>query len=459
LAENQTSEHRRVKHNVREHGVGLPARRAAVSLLTCVLRERQPLDDALVNSPASREMISMAERDRGLARAIASTVLRHKGQLDAVLDSFIDKKLPKRSGPLREILLSAACQLLFLNTPAHAAIDLAVRQCKQDRNARHFDRLANAVLRRVSEKGQAIVKEQDAPVLNTPDWLWTRWVKVYGEEKARRIANAHAQGAALDLTVKKDPQEWAQKLGGIALDTGSVRLDGPGRIENLAGFEDGSWWVQDAAAALPARLLGDVTGKRVADLCSAPGGKSAQLAVAGALVTSVDSSKRRMERFKENMARLNLDITRVVHDAALWSPDEKFEAVLLDAPCTGTGTLRRHPDIAHLKNLRDLKELVTLQARLLDHAVTLVRPGGSLVYCTCSLEPEEGADQIARIVEENPYVHVEPIRADEVFGHESWLTEQGYLSTLPYDLEIEDSKMAGMDGFFAARLRVGDNGS
>ncbi|MCK5089568.1 MAG: MFS transporter, partial [Hyphomicrobiaceae bacterium] len=300
LAEDQSSRENREKRLTGEQGVGLPARRAAVSLLSVVLRERQPLDDALVNSPASRLMVSMAERDRGLARAIASTALRHKSQLDAVLDSYIDKKLPKRSGPLREILLSAACQLLFLNIPAHAAIDLAVRQCKQDRNARHFDRLANAVLRRVAEHGPGMVKQQDAARVNTPGWLWERWLKIYGEDTTRRIAEAHMQGAALDLTVKQDPEDWARVLNGIVLDTGSVRIDASGRIENLDGFEDGAWWVQDAAAALPARLLGDVSGKRIADLCAAPGGKSAQLAHAGARVTCLDSSKRRMERLNEN---------------------------------------------------------------------------------------------------------------------------------------------------------------
>ncbi len=459
MTENQSSQQSRDARLAREHGVGLPARRAAVSLLKAVLRDRQPLDDALTNSPAAREMATLAERDRGLARAITSTVLRHKGQLDAVLDAFLDKKLPKRSGSLREILLSAACQLQLLNIPAHAAIDLAVRQCKQDRNARHFDRLANAVLRRVAEQGPDIVKGQDAARMNTPEWLWTRWVKFFGEETTRRVAQAHMQGAALDLTVKQNPQDWAQRLGGIVLDTGSVRLEATGRIENLDGFEDGAWWIQDTAAALPARLLGDITGKRVADLCAAPGGKSAQLAHAGANVTCLDSSKRRLERLNENMTRLGLDVTCIVADATKWSPDERFDAVLLDAPCTGTGTLRRHPDIAHLKSSKDLKELTDLQAKILHHAVTLVRPGGTLVYCTCSLEPEEGENQIARLIEEMPDIQTEPIRLEEVSGHESWLNNQGHLRTLPFDLEAGSGKMAGMDGFFAARLVIGGGGN
>ncbi|MHA1164717.1 MAG: RsmB/NOP family class I SAM-dependent RNA methyltransferase [Alphaproteobacteria bacterium] len=439
----------------RDYGVGLPARRAAVSLLTAILTKGQPLDDALVNSPASREMLSMAERDRGLARAIVSTAIRHKGQLDAVLDAFIDKPLPKSSGPLREILLSAACQLLFLNTPAHAAIDLAVRQAKQDRNARHFDRLANAVLRRVASEGPALVKAQNGPRLNTPDWLWQRWVKSYGEETAQRIAQANMAGAALDLTVKQDPAAWAKRLNGIALDTGSVRLVSPGRIESLEGFEEGAWWVQDAAAALPARLLGDIAGKHVADLCAAPGGKSAQLVLGQARVTCVDSSKRRLVRLNENMARLGLDVTTVMADAAKWMPDEPFDAVLLDAPCTGTGTLRRHPDIAHLKGLKDLKKLAALQERLLRHAITILRPGGVLVYCTCSLEPEEGELQIKRLLDDNSHISIDPIGPDEVYGHDSWINEEGYLRTLPFDLVSDAPESSGIDGFFAARLVIG----
>ena len=455
MTENQTSQESREARLARDHGVGLPARRAAVSLLTAILTKGQPLDDALVNSPASRQMLSMAERDRGLARAIVSTALRHKGQLDEVLDTFIDKPLPKSSGPLREILLSAACQLLLLNTPPHAAIDLAVRQAKQDRNARHFDRLANAVLRRVAREGPALLKAQNGPRLNTPDWLWQRWVKSYGEEKAQRIAQANMAGAALDLTVKQDPAAWAERLNGIALDTGSVRLASPGRIEGLEGFEEGAWWVQDAAAALPARLLGDIANRRVADMCAAPGGKSAQLACAGAHVTCVDSSKNRLVRLSENMMRLGLDVTAVVADATKWMPDEPQDALLLDAPCTGTGTLRRHPDIAHLKAPKDLEKLAALQERLLRHVITILRPGGVLVYCTCSLEPEEGEMQIKRLLDDNSHVSIDPIRTDEVNGHGSWIGKEGFLRTLPFDLISEIPETSGIDGFFAARLVIG----
>lgn len=441
--------------HARDHNVGLPARRAAVALLGAVLKDAQPLDEALVSSRGARLMDSMAVRDRALARAIASTTLRRMGQLDAVLNKVLDKGLPKKAGPLHEILLTGACQILFLDTPDHAAIDLAVTLAKQDRKARHFDKLVNAVLRKAASQGPGMVAGQNAERLNTPDWLWQRWTRFYGDDITRRIAGAHLKEAALDLTVKTDPEGWAEMLGGIALATGSVRLASGGRVETLPGFDTGDWWVQDAAAALPARLLGDVTGKRVADLCAAPGGKTAQLAHAGARVTAVDVSGARLERLRDNLNRLGLDASVVTADVLTWDPGETFDAVLLDAPCTGTGTLRRHPDIGLLKSAHDLEELSKLQARLLRRAAALVAPGGTLVYCTCSLEPEEGENQIARLLEDCPPVSLDAIRCDETGGQKSWINQAGQLRTLPFDLDAGADAPGGVDGFFAARLKVG----
>lgn len=446
------SAEQRSKRHARDYNVGLPARRAAVSLLRAVLKDRMTLDAALGNSRAAREMIALPQRDKALARAISSTTLRRLGQIDAVLSQFLDKKLPKRAGPLQEILRAATCQLLFLDTPSHAAIDLAVTQCKQDRNARHFDKLANAVLRRVDQKGRDIAASQDAARLNTPDWLWNRWEADYGMDTAQRIGEAHLREAALDLSVKQDPEGWAKILDGAVLKTGTVRVPHSGAIEKLEGFSDGQWWVQDAAAALPASLFGDVKGKRIADLCAAPGGKTAQLAQSGAEVTAVDSSKKRLERLRENMSRLELRVETVCADAGEWRGEGDFDGVLLDAPCTGTGTLRRHPDIAYLKNARDLEELSLLQARLLRHSVTLLRPGGTLMYCTCSLEKEEGEGQISDLLRDVKDLRVEPIRSDEIGGYDSWVTGEGFLRTLPFHLAEKDEKLAGIDGFFVARL-------
>lgn len=426
----------------------------AVGLLRAVLADRQPLDDALTSSRAAREMSGLTVRDRGLARAIASTTLRRLGQIDAVLSAFLEKGLPKRSGPLRDILRAAACQLLFLDTPAHAAIDLAVNQCKQDRNARHFDKLANAVLRRVAEHGPDLIAKQDVDRLNTPDWLWANWVAAYGEDVTRRICEAHLHPAPLDLSVKQDPGGWAERLGGIALPTGSVRVSHAGVVEKLDGFSSGEWWVQDAAAALPARLFGDVSGLHIADLCSAPGGKTAQLASAGAHVTAVDASEKRLARLKENMDRLELPAEIVCADAGAWRGPRAFDGVLLDAPCTGTGTLRRHPDIAHLKSAKDLEELTQVQARLLRHAVSLLRPGGIFVYCTCSLESHEGEAQISALVDDNPQLRATPVDPQAFNGRASWITGEGYLRTLPHDLPVSGQDTSGLDGFFAARLEV-----
>lgn len=444
----------KARRRARDYGVGLPARRAAAGLLQAVLRDNQPLDEALLHSPAARLMDSMAVRDRALARAIASTSLRRKGQIEDVLQHFLDKQPPRKAGALREILLAGACQILFLDTPGHAAIDLAVTLAKQSRKSAPFAKLVNAVLRRVAEKGPEIVAEQNAAQLNTPEWLWSKWCTAYGEVTARKIAEAHLHEATLDLSVKEAPSDWASRLGGIVLPTGSVRLAAGGRVDALEGFEDGTWWVQDAAAAIPARLLGDVRGRDVADLCAAPGGKTAQLAAAGANVTAVDSSEKRLERLRENLGRLKLTAAIVNEDVTTWRPSEKFDAVLLDAPCSGTGTLRRHPDIAHLKTAKDITELCTLQEKLLSHAAALVKPGGSLLYCTCSLEPEEGENQIARFLEDTPHFTYDPIRAGEAGVQAEWLNGAGQLRTLPYMMDTGDTNLNGMDGFFAARLRA-----
>ncbi|MGB3038714.1 MAG: RsmB/NOP family class I SAM-dependent RNA methyltransferase, partial [Methyloceanibacter sp.] len=364
----------------REAQVGLPARRAAIELLSAVIDKKQPLDDILSRSLATGWMFDLPARDRALARAIVATSLRRRGEIDRVLDTFLERGMPDKGGKLYPILLSGAAQLIFLKTPPHAAIDLAVRLAQWDSRARRYDKLVNAVLRRVAKEGDSIVASLDAPRVNTPDWLWDRWVARYGAERAQAIAAANLIEPPLDLTVKSDPQHWAIEMSGRVLPNRSVRLLPKGRIEALPGFEQGAWWVQDAAASLPAHLMGDVAGKRVADLCAAPGGKTAQLALAGASVAAVDISKTRLKTLSANLARLGLAATTVAADAATWSPEERFDAVLLDAPCSSTGTIRRHPDIPYLKSPKDIDALAALQARLLDDATALLKPGGTLVY-------------------------------------------------------------------------------
>jgi 16S rRNA (cytosine967-C5)-methyltransferase len=431
---------------------GLNARRLAVKLLAGVLKQRRPLDEAWDRFTGEAPFSGLEPRDRAFARAITMTALRRAGQLRAIIGSFIEKPLPAARGALDEILLAAAAQLVFMKSAPHAVINLAVHQVHGDHGARRFARLANAVLRRVSEKGSTIAAQQDEGHLNTPDWLWKHWSSVYGLEEAHRVASQHLAEPPLDLTVKSDPEAWAERFGGIALPTGTVRLVASGRIEDLEGFESGEWWVQDAAAAIPARLMGAVAGKRIADLCAAPGGKTAQLAHAGAKVSAIDLSALRLERLKANLARLKLEAETFAVDACAWVPPELLDAVLLDAPCTATGTIRRHPDVAYLKQPDDVVEMAATQRRLIDNALSMLKPGGMLLYCTCSLEPAEGSDQIARLLAERPDVKLSPIGAEEVAERGEWLDDQGALRTLPHYLQLSDPALSGMDGFYAARL-------
>jgi 16S rRNA (cytosine967-C5)-methyltransferase len=436
----------------RDAQVGLPARRAAAELLAAVLQKKQPLDDILGRSLEHGAMFNLPARDRALTRAIVAASLRRKGQLDPVLGAFLARGLPEKSGTLYPILLSGAAQLIFLDTPPHAAIDLAVTLAQYDPRASRYAKLVNAVLRRVAGEGKAIAAGLDAARVNTPDWLWSRWTSYWGGERARKIAEAHLNEPPLDLTIKREPELWAEKLSGRVLPGGSVRLLPKGRIDALPGFEEGAWWVQDVAASLPARLLGDVRGKRVADLCAAPGGKTAELALAGASVVAVDSSKTRLGLLADNLKRLGLQAETVKADAATWQPGESFDAVLLDAPCSSTGTIRRHPDIPYVKSAEDIAALAPLQGRLVDNAARLVKPGGRLVYSTCSLEPEEGEAQVAALLVRNAGISLQPIEDAELFSQVAWVEPSGCLRTFPYDLKLDSPEWSGMDGFFAARL-------
>ena len=443
----------RFPRKARRSAPGFDARQLAVRVISGVLDDRRPFEEAFDRALQIESLAALEPRDRAFARLIVATVLRRRGEFEAVLKPFIGKPLPERRGRLSSILLSATAQLLALDTPPHAAISLAVDQCRTDRDARRFDKLVNAVLRRVATEGPERLKALDAAALNVPGWMLKRWRTRYGETQARRIATSSLVEAPLDLSVKSDVGEWAKRLHGVVLATGSIRLAGGGRIEDLAGYAEGAWWVQDAAAALPARLFGDVAGLEIADLCAAPGGKTAELAAAGANVTAVDQSGDRLARIKENLKRLSLRADVVQADTTEWAPGRTFDGVLLDAPCTSTGTIRRHPDILHLKREADVAVLAALQSRLLDNAGRLVKPGGFLIYCTCSLEPEEGEEQIARFLARSPGFASVPITSGECGIEAAWITDLGHLRTLPFHLENSTAGHGGMDGFFAARLR------
>jgi 16S rRNA (cytosine967-C5)-methyltransferase len=427
---------------------GFAVRRVAADMVDSVLRRHRPLDELL---DSTREFVSLAERDRALARALIATVLRRLGTLRHLLGLFLDRGLPTQVPRVETALLIGAAQILFLNVPDHAAVDLSVRLAQADRRAAGFPGLINAVLRRVAREGAARLAALDTSTLDTPDWLMTRWTAAYGAATARAIAAANRGEPALDLTVKSDPEHWAEKLGGRVLSTGTVRVTATGAVSALPGFADGAWWVQDAGASLPARLLGEVRGRRVADLCAAPGGKTAQLALAGAHVTAVDRARARLQRLRDNLARLALKAEIVAADVEEW-PAEPFDAVLLDAPCSATGTIRRHPDVPWLKNAEDIVKLSALQRRLLDRAFALTKPGGTLVYCTCSLEPDENEAIVVDLLARTPNVQRAPIAAAEVFGCAELVSKEGDLRTLPCHFPDSDSRFAGIDGFYAARL-------
>jgi 16S rRNA (cytosine967-C5)-methyltransferase len=374
-----------------------------------------------------------------------------------ILGIFLARGLPADAPRAETALLIGVAQILWLEVPDHAAVDLAVRLVQADRRAARYAGLVNAVLRRVAREGAQHLEGVDTTLLDTPNWLMSRWAAAYGTETARAIAAAHAQEPPLDLSVKNDPAHWAGVLGGRVLPTGSVRTLLHGPVSGLPGYHDGAWWVQDAAAALPARLLGDITGKAIADLCAAPGGKTAQLAAAGARVVAVDRAESRIDRVKVNLSRLGLEAEVVTADILTADPTRwpisAFDGVLLDAPCSSTGTIRRHPDIAWGKQPDDIATLAGLQRALLARAAELVKPGGLLVYCTCSLEPEEGVEIVGDFLARDGRFGRRPISAAELNASDDMVTPAGDLRTLPCGLPDPDPRMAGLDGFFAARLQ------
>jgi len=402
-------------------------RSLALDVLDAVLEQRRAFDDAFDRHPRTA---TLEARDRGFAYHLIATVLRRLGQLDAAIDACLQKPLTPRARRIRQILRLGAAQLLFLDTPPHAAVDTSVTLAGNDPRLVTYKSLANAVLHRLAREGKAMIAAQDAERLNTPAWLWEAWRAAYGEETARAIATAHLSPAPLDLAVKKDAAIWAESLGAELLPNGGLRLPGGTPVSSLPGYDDGAWWVQDAAAQMPVRLLvevaGDLAGQRIADLGAAPGGKTAQLASAGAKVIAVDRSGARLVTLRNNMARLQLTAEVVEADAKTWRPDVPLDAVLLDAPCSATGTIRRNPDIAYLRRPEEVTKAARVQAEMLEAALAMIRPGGTVVFATCSLQADEGPGVVQPLVAR---------RSDVRFVRD--------LRTLPSE---------GWDGFYAAAL-------
>jgi len=406
-----------------------PTRDAAFDLLVATLDRHRPLEEAL------DALSGIDSRDRAAGHRIAAAVLRRMGSLDAVLEPYLKKAPPAE---VAHILRIGAAGLLLLETPAHAAVATAVAMARR-RGFTPFAGLVNAVLRRVSEGGATTLAALDGPRLDTPNWLWTAWGR-----DARAIARAQLIEAPLDLSLRhgSEPPELAE-----ALPTGSWRMPAGTRVTELPGFEAGTLWVQDAAAALPARLLAAQKGERIADLCAAPGGKTAQLADTGAMVTAIESNPTRLARLRENLGRLHLEVETIQADAITWRPPSQLDAVLLDAPCSATGTIRRHPDVAHLKRPRDIQGLVAQQDRLLEAASEMLRPGGRLIYAVCSLQPEEGPVRIAQALQKLK-LRAEPFTAADMPGLAEAITAEGHVRTTP----AMWPERGGMDGFFIARM-------
>jgi 16S rRNA (cytosine967-C5)-methyltransferase len=416
---------------------GLPARAAALDVLLCALSHRGGLDEALSRAPFTR----LAPRERAFARALVMLALRRLGQIDQALDARLQKPPPEA---VRAVLRLGAAQLFYMDAPDFAAVSTSVDLAAARKDARPFKGLVNGVLRGLAREG----KPADDAALLAPDWLMARWRAAYGEEAARRIAAMVPDEPSTDLSLRDpaDAADLAEALKAQALPGGSLRAGLKGDLADWPGFGEGRWWVQDASAALPARLLHAGPGQTALDLCAAPGGKTLQLAAAGAEVTAVDRSAARQGRTGENLTRIGLAAELVAADAAAWPDDRLFDAVLLDAPCTSTGTFRRHPDVLWAARPGEIAKLAEVQARLLDSAAARLKPGGRLVYCVCSLEAEEGEGQVEPFLKRHPDLRLDPIAPGEGGAPAASVTAQGLLRVLPFHVD------GGADGFFAARF-------
>ena len=421
------------------------ARLAAHRALSACLRDKCALDTALDEASDG-----LAPRDSGFARAIANESMRRFGQIDDLLRRFVPQlPPPHKAGTTLEILFAGTCELLFLGVPAHAAVDGANRLAVIDPKAVHFKPLINAVLRRIAREGAEIARDQDHARMNTPDWLWTRWQNTFGEEATRALAVIHEQIPPIDLCFNgRSASENYSRNDAITLPGGVVRLIHAGRIDALPKYADGIFWVQDFAASLPVRLFGPIAGLQVIDLCAAPGGKTAQLCSAGARVIAVERDETRMSRLKQNLARLHFDAELVHADVRDYQPREPADCVLLDAPCSSTGTIRRHPELPWIKSPSDVAACADSAIELLESASSMVKPGGTLIFAVCSLEAEEGPEQIAHFLGNRPEFQRAPITAAEVFGLAKSIDSRGDLRTLPCHF----AERGGMDGFYAARM-------
>ena len=420
---------------------GIDSRMAAFEIL-------KSIDGGRYLDMAMRRAAPLEPRDRAFARLLVTTCLRRGGQIDRILGTLMTKAPAGKARDALHILRIGAAQLLFLETGAHAAVNSTVELMRVS----GFDRLTgltNAVMRRLSREAEGLLSGTDVED-NLPDWLRQSWRQQYGVAQTRRMMELMMQPPTLDITPRSDAEDWADILDGELIDGRTVRRAFDGDPTRLDGFAEGHWWVQDAAAALPAALFGDLTGRHVVDLCAAPGGKTAQLIAAGAKVTAVDSSKQRLEILERNLGRLGMSATLVATDGRKFKPREKVDAVLIDAPCSATGTLRRRPDVLRHRAASDLASLAAIQRELVTRAAGWLEPDGCLIYATCSLQNEEGEAVIEQVTAElKDRIALDPVTREEAGDFAPALTGDGMLRILPSDF----AKLGGVDGFFVARLK------
>ena len=417
---------------------GVQARRSAVYLLDQVLGDEPRLMSELL---ASGALDKLPPDDRARAQRLAMDTLRGMERADRLLQKHLSKYPPLTVRNALRVGTVELCQ----GGAAHGVVNAMVELVATHKKLGHLKGLTNAVLRKIAAEGPEAWAALRAPRL--PKWLRGPLTEAWGPDAMTGIEAAHFAGAPLDLTAKRDPENLAAAVGGTVLPTGSVRVADAGQVTTMPGFAEGDWWVQDAAAALPVKILAPQKGEAVLDLCAAPGGKTMQLAAAGAQVTAVDNSKQRMQRVRENLARVHLPAKVVVVDARRF--EGTFDAILLDAPCSATGTIRRHPDLPHAKDGSEFGDLIELQSEMIDHAWSLLNPGGRLIFCTCSLLPDEGEVQVDEALERHADMRVDRDALAVPGVDPAWTTQEGGLRLRP-DYWPE---LGGMDGFYIACLR------
>lgn len=423
----------------------IKSREAALLVIKKVLDDGGTLDGSI-----EKYCREITPQDRAFIRHLTTTTIRRLGQLDRIINHCTKTKFGNAQTQIRHILRLGIAQLLFCEVPSHAAVNTSVTLVSKraPKKLRYLKNTVNAILRRVDRERDVLQKKYGNTRLNFPTWLLNSWDERFGSAVVKDILSILLTEAPLDVSLKPecDPEDWANRLGGKVVPGGGVRISKAGKITDLEGYNDGMWWIQDAAARLPTMLLGSGDGDAVLDLCAAPGGKTAQSAVTGSIVTAVDFSESRLSRLKENMLRLDLSVDVVTSDVLAYNPPKQYDFILLDAPCSSTGTIRRHPEILHTRKKIDVDDLANLQMTMLDHAVSLLNKGGVLIYSVCSMQQEEGPDQIKSLLERHASLKRKEIKKEELKGLEQAILENGDVQTLAHYMD------SGMDGFFISRL-------